>query len=99
MNEHKFVINRVTGVVFGRTTELDAHPNCTPYWPEEGAAAATPSPMHAEEPPAAPAATPSPVAPRPKKSERKNAAVAATAADAAVAAADAALEQADLDLE
>lgn len=40
MAEHTHVINRKTGVVHGRTKQLDNHPDCMPYFPPAEQAAA-----------------------------------------------------------
>ena len=80
MSDHTHVINRKTGVVFGRTKQLDAHPDCMPYFPPVAAAAPAPKPV-----PAAPATPPKKPAGKGKKSETVSAAAAIDAAEAAIA--------------
>lgn len=84
MSDHKFVRNIKTGVVFGRTKQLDTHPECQPYWPER------------EKPVAAPkAAVVAPKTSGKKASERTTAAAAAAKAAADAGDAAAALEAGD----
>ena len=74
MSDHIFVKNRKTGVVFGRNKQLDAHPDCVPYWPEnaEPPAPVAPDPV---------AEAPAPVAPRKRASSKASAAAAVAAAE------------------
>lgn len=57
MSDHKFVINRKTGVVFGRNKQLDAHPDCVPYYPEAEKPAAVAPPSKRSRKAASPATT------------------------------------------